>query len=321
MPFLVKVRPIRLPHAAPVCSALRCSDEAGNDIKHVSRSAPGLRLHPLTPVSETSPVIRVATRVSPDRPRIRTKFSSCRSCFLVWVKEANPNTKERTKMNKEQSKQLISKQQANTVLQGDCVNLMRQFRSGSVDFVLTDPPYLAHYRSRDGRTVANDNDAAWLKPAFAEMFRVLCRDSFCVSFYGWHQADKFIAAWREAGFRLAGHLTFPKQYASTERFLQYRHENAYLLAKGNPQPPTQRIPDVLEWKYSGNKLHPTQKPLCVLTPLIQCFSQPGDFVLDPFCGSGSTLLAAKLQGRSFIGIELDPAYYNIALDRLRPKAA
>ena len=224
-------------------------------------------------------------------------------------------------MNKEQSKQLISGPQANTVLQGDCVNVMRQFRSGSVDFVLTDPPYLAHYRSRDGRTVANDDDAAWLKPAFAEIFRVLCRDSFCISFYGWHQADKFIAAWREAGFRLAGHLTFPKQYASTERFLQYRHENAYLLAKGNPQPPTQRIPDVLEWKYSGNKLHPTQKPLCVLTPLIQSFSRPGDIVLDPFCGSGSTLLAAKLQGRRFIGIELDSRYSEIARDRLRPRAA
>ena len=159
--------------------------------------------------------------------------------------------------------------------------------------MLTDPPYLAHYCSRDGRRVANDGDAAWLKPAFAEIFRVLRRDSFCVSFYGWHQADKFIAAWREAGFRLAGHLTFPKQYASTERFLQYRHENAYLLAKGNPQQPTQRIPDVLEWKYSGNKLHPTQKPLCVLTPLIQCFSRPGDLVLDPFCGSGSTLAGSE----------------------------
>jgi hypothetical protein len=45
------------------------------------------------------------------------------------VKEANPNTKERTKMNKEQSKQLISEQQANTVLQGDCVNVMRQLES------------------------------------------------------------------------------------------------------------------------------------------------------------------------------------------------
>jgi DNA modification methylase len=224
-------------------------------------------------------------------------------------------------MNKEQSKQLISGPQANTVLQGDCVEVLRKLPRCSVDFVLTDPPYLAHYCSRDGRTVANDGNAAWLKPAFAEIFRVLCRDSFCISFYGWHQADKFITAWREAGFRLAGHLTFTKQYASTERFLQYRHENAYLLAKGNPQPPTQRIPDVLEWKYSGNRLHPTQKPLCVLTPLIQSFSRLGDLVLDPFCGSGSTLLAAKLQGRRFIGIELDPAYYNIALDRLWPKVA
>jgi site-specific DNA-methyltransferase (adenine-specific) len=198
-------------------------------------------------------------------------------------------------MIQEQSKQIHSGTPVNTVVQGDCIEVMRGLRSQSVDFVLTDPPYLAHYCSRDGRRVANDGDAAWLKPAFAEIFRVLRRDSFCVSFYGWHQADKFIAAWRAAGFRLAGHLTFPKQYASTERFLQYRHENAYLLAKGNPRPPAERIPDVLEWKYSGNKLHPTQKPLCVLTPLIRAFSCPADIVLDPFCGSGSTLLAAKLE--------------------------
>lgn len=224
-------------------------------------------------------------------------------------------------MNMQQSTQLISEPQANTVLQGDCIEVMRLFRSCSVDFVLTDPPYLAHYRSRDGRKVVNDGDSAWLKPAFAEIFRILRRDLFCVSFYGWHQADKFIASWREAGFRLAGHLTFTKQYPSTERFLRYHHENAYLLAKGNPPQPTQRIPDVLEWKYSGNKLHPTQKPLCVLTPLIQSFSRPGDVVLDPFCGSGSTLLAAKLQARRFIGIELDAAYCDVARDRLLPKAA
>ena len=224
-------------------------------------------------------------------------------------------------MNTEQSKQFISRPQASTVLQGDCVEVMRGLRSCSVDFVLTDPPYLAHYRSRDGRRVANDGDAAWLKPAFAEIFRVLRRDSFCVSFYGWHQADKFIAAWREAGFRLAGHLTFTKRYPSTERFLRYHHENAYLLAKGNPPQPAQRIPDVLEWKYTGNRLHPTQKPLCVLTPLIQCFSRPGDVVLDPFCGSGSTLLAAKLQGRDSMGIELDARYCVVAKDRLVAQVA
>ena len=70
-----------------------------------------------------------------------------------------------------------------------------------------------------------------------------------------------------------------------------------------------------------NKLHPTQKPLCVLTPLIQCFSRPNDLVLDPFCGSGSTLLAAKIESRRFLGIELDAAYCNAARDRLRLKAA
>jgi site-specific DNA-methyltransferase (adenine-specific) len=201
-------------------------------------------------------------------------------------------------LNSVQIKQISSRPEPNRVLQGDCVEVMRQFRTCTVDFVLTDPPYLAHYCSRDGRTIANDSDGAWLKPAFAEIFRVLRRDSFCVSFYGWHQADKFIAAWREAGFRLAGHLTFTKRYPSAERFLQYQHENAYLLAKGNP----------------------TQKPLCVLTPLIQAFSHPGDLVLDPFCGSGSTLLAAKLESRRFVGIELDATYCDAASNRLRPAA-
>lgn len=209
----------------------------------------------------------------------------------------------------------------NTVLRGDCIGVMRQFRSASIDFVLTDPPYLAHYRSRDGRRVANDGDSTWLKPSFAEIFRVLRRDSFCICFYGWHQADRFIAAWREAGFRLAGHLTFPKRYPSAERLLRYHHENAYLLVKGHPARPAQPIPDVLEWKYSGNKLHPTQKPLCVLTPLIQSFSRPGDLVLDPFCGSGSTLLAAQIERRAFLGIELDPVYFEIAQRRLHSEAA
>lgn len=219
-------------------------------------------------------------------------------------------------MNSLESKTVGSEAYRDTVVQGDCVEVMRQFGSRTVDFVLTDPPYLANYRSRDGRTVANDSDGAWLKPAFAEIFRALRRDSFCVSFYGWHQADKFIAAWREAGFRLAGHLTFIKRYPSAERFLQYRHENAYLLAKGNPPLPGQRIPDVLEWKYSGNKQHPTQKPLCVLAPLIQTFSRLGDLVLDPFCGSGSTLLAAKIVGRHFLGVELDAAHCATARERL-----
>ncbi len=58
-------------------------------------------------------------------------------------------------MNIQQSKQLISGPQTNTVLQGDCAEVVRRFRGCSVDFVLTDTPYLAHYCSRDSRKVAN----------------------------------------------------------------------------------------------------------------------------------------------------------------------
>lgn len=205
---------------------------------------------------------------------------------------------------------------ANNLLHGDCIELLSRLGTASIDFVLTDPPYLANYLARDGRSVPNDNKSDWIKPAFQEIHRVLHWNRFCVSFYGWNKADKFLVAWREAGFRVVGHLTFVKQYASTERFLRYQHENAYLLAKGSPLKPAHTIPDVLEWKYSGNHFHPTQKPVSALIPLVEAFSNVGDIVLDPFCGSGSTLVAARNLNRRFLGIELSKEYFDVAVQRL-----
>ena len=204
----------------------------------------------------------------------------------------------------------------NTILHADCLQVLPALAAESVDFILTDPPYITRYKSRDGRTVPNDDNASWLKPAFAQMFRVLKRDSFCVSFYGWPQADRFIRAYREAGFSIVGHLVFPKRYTSSSKFLRYQHECAHLLAKGNPKRPAYAIGDVIDWTYSGNKLHPTQKPLAVLLPLVETFSAPGGLVLDPFSGSGSTLLAAKTLGRSYLGVEMDARYHAIARRRL-----
>jgi len=171
----------------------------------------------------------------------------------------------------------------NQIVNGDCLTVLPQLAARSVDFVLTDPPYIAHYRDRSDRTVANDDRAGWLTPAFAEIFRVLKPDRFCVSFYGWSQVDKFFAAWRAAGFRAVGHLVWPKRYASAHRFLDYCHEQAYLLVKGNPAVPATTIPDVLGWRYTGNRLHPTQKPVPSLKPLIETFTESGDIVLDPLC--------------------------------------
>ncbi len=58
------------------------------------------------------------------------------------------------------------------------------------------------YRSRDGRSIANDADASWLAPAFSEIFRVLRPDSFCVSFYGWSQAARSSPRGAAPGFIL-----------------------------------------------------------------------------------------------------------------------
>jgi len=206
---------------------------------------------------------------------------------------------------------------SNQIINGDCLAILPTLAAESADFILTDPPYLVNYRSRDGRSVPNDNDDAWLMPAFKEMYRVLKNDSFAVSFYGWPSADKFLHAYRAAGFRVAGHLMFPKRYASSTGYVKYQHEAAHLLVKGTPWSMADTISDVIEWSYSGNVLHPTQKPTQVLTPLIEAFCPKHGLVLDPFAGSGSTLKAAQETGRRWLGIELDARYFEIARDRLQ----
>lgn len=186
------------------------------------------------------------------------------------------------------------------LVHGDCIDVMRTLPAASVDFILTDPPYIVRYQSRDGRRVLNDDNNRWLIPAVAEMHRVLKDNSYCVSFYGWHQVDRFMLAWRKAGFQPVGHFVFTKRYASKEGFTRMRHESAFLLAKGKPQKPAKPLDDVQPWNYTGNTLHPTQKPVDALGSLINAYAPPGGLILDPFAGSGSTAVAARNQGRCFL---------------------
>jgi adenine-specific DNA-methyltransferase len=206
--------------------------------------------------------------------------------------------------------------QANPVILGDCTQVLRQMPSESVNMVLTDPPYLVNYRDSSGRSIANDDNTRWMFPAFSELYRVLKPNSYCVSFYGWSKADRFLSVWRECGFRPVGHFVWVKRYASCVRHSQKMHEQAYLLAKGEPQFPANPPADVLPWKYTGNRLHPTQKPICSLTPLIEAYSKPNETILDPFAGSGTTGAAARLCHRRFILIEKDANYHRAAAARL-----
>lgn len=74
--------------------------------------------------------------------------------------------------------------------------------------------------------------------------------------------------------------------------------------------------NILEYKKDYNGYHPTQKPVALLEDLIKTYSNSGDMVLDFTMGSGSTGVAAKNLNRSFIGIELDEAYFEIAKERI-----
>lgn len=81
--------------------------------------------------------------------------------------------------------------------------------------------------------------------------------------------------------------------------------------------------NVLQFKKDYDGFHPTQKPVALLSDLIETYSNPGDAVLDFTMGSGSTGVAAKLSGRRFIGIERDEGYFGVAKARIegRPAAA
>ena len=127
---------------------------------------------------------------------------------------------------------------------------------------------------------------------------------------------QFAAAWEQAGLRIVGQIVWAKEYASRSGYTQYRHETAYILAKGDPARPRQPLPSVMPWVYSGNKCHPTEKAVEVIAPLIRCFSKPGDLVCDPFTGAGSTAVAAALNGREYIGMELDEKHCATARARL-----
>ena len=204
----------------------------------------------------------------------------------------------------------------NQIICGEAAHTLSAFPSKSIDLAVADPPYLGRYRDRYGRTLANDDNPEAVLSVYDEIYRVLKPGSYCVTFYGWTAIAGFAGAWADAGFKTVGHIVWPKSYASRRSHTLYQHESAFVLAKGWPEKPDNPISDVQPWEYSGNKEHPTEKAVSVIAPLVRSFSKPGDLVLDPFSGSGTTAVAAALNGRDYIGIELEQKYCDLARRRL-----
>lgn len=206
--------------------------------------------------------------------------------------------------------------QTNDILCGDAAIILADMPPASVDLIVTDPPYLVRYRDRDGRDLRNDDNPEGVLPVFEPMARVMKPDSYAVVFSGWSALPQFSAAWDAAGLRIVSQIVWAKRYASRRSFTEYRHESAYVLAKGRPAKPARPLPSVMDWVYSGNQRHPTEKAVEIIAPLIKCFSWPGDLVCDPFSGSGSTSVAAALSGRHYLGIDIDPTHVETAKARL-----
>ena len=170
----------------------------------------------------------------------------------------------------------------NTITQGDCINVMRQMPADSVDFILTDPPYLVNFRDRMGRTIQNDTNTNWLKPAMPKPIEYSSRTADAV-LLRLAEGRYFLEAWREAGFQPVGHLVFRKSYTTKATdFLKYQHEQAYLLAKGRRRDDWRR-----DFRYDGDAIHRQQaasdaEGCDVSAPHRPAYSLPGDTILDCF---------------------------------------
>ena len=213
------------------------------------------------------------------------------------------------------------------LLQGDCLELMKDIPDGSVDMIVTDPPYGMNYQSNRRKItpqfekIQGDVDINdWVSGFVEESYRVMKENTAIYMFASWHNIDIFKQEF-EKKFKLKNIIVWNKNnhgsgdlkgaYAPKYELILYGH-------KGRSTFRCKRLPDVQEYKKVNGKdmLHPTQKPIDMLEIFIENNSDEGNVILDPFMGSGSTGVACKNTGRNFIGMELDETYFNIAKERI-----
>lgn len=213
--------------------------------------------------------------------------------------------------------------QENTIIHGDSLTVLRQMEPESVDAIITDPPYGINYVSQTGASIKNDKSPfIWF---LYDAFRVLKSGEAgrggLICFTRWDVEQTFIDAMKIAGFNVKSEVIWDKVYhgmGDTKAAFAPSHENIVFAVKGKYSFPGSRPKDLVTFpKINSSKMvHPTEKPVGLLANLISSVTKPGDLILDPFAGSGSTLVAAKKTGRRFIGIELDDDYFVTAQRRI-----
>ena len=208
---------------------------------------------------------------------------------------------------------------------GDCLGIMPKLNAGSVNALVVDPPYGMDYQSsrtigaKRKRKIANDGQPFiwWLYDAY----RVLKDGGAMYSFSDWRNSETFRLAIELAGFKVRSQGIWDRRahgMGDTGTVLGPQHDVIWFATKGKFKFPNARPKSIFSsTRIAGANLkHPNEKPVDLLQQLIESVTVPGDVVLDPFMGVGSSGVAAANTGRSFIGVELEPEYFAVAEQRI-----
>lgn len=214
----------------------------------------------------------------------------------------------------------------------DALTLMREMSADSVDLIVTDPPYkvVSGGQGADrkngyfGSVIKGVHNGKIFKhqtiqPSdyMGDLFRVLKPGSHCYVMTNRVNLVATIQAGEAVGFHMHNILRWDKPNVNANRWYMIDCEFTVMFAKKPVR--TINMPGSKQGfscAVEGFKHHPTQKPIALMEHYILNSSNEGDLILDPFAGCGSTLVAAKRNGRRFVGFEIDPEYYNMGLVRV-----
>ena len=218
---------------------------------------------------------------------------------------------------------------------GDCLELMKNIPDGSVDLVLTDPPYpitpkgnagnsggmLRTESTKRGKVFEHNNiDCSEYAPEF---YRVLKDGSHCYVMTNHFNLIKMLNVFTGCGFHFTKSLIWNKGNKIMGHYYMSQFEYILFFRKGKGKKINNcgtadilSVPNKKTKDENGKNIHDTEKPIELMRILIENSSNENDVVLDPFMGVGSTGVACINTNRNFIGIELDKGYFDIAEKRI-----
>lgn len=219
----------------------------------------------------------------------------------------------------------------NRIINADSIKAMANMDSECVDLIITDPPYRCisggkPYKKEQPSGILSKNDGKIFEYNGAnpeiwipQLYRILKDNSHCYIMTNTINLENYLRISRETGFLLHNVLLWEKNNCTPSRWYMKNGEFTLFLRKGKAKP-INNIGSKMVHKFNniiGNKTHPTEKPVDLMKFYIANSSKEGDIVFDPFCGAGSTLVAAKELHRQYLGYEIDKKYFYIAESRIR----